>query len=140
MAAGEVTDIERNDLDPHHRDKSAWITDLSFRPEHWTRQPALTSKDGTQQMLYREGDEYDPALWDLVPNAWDHDHCAICWTHIWDDDDGGYGFSKAYVNDSGAWVCPPCYELLFRDRVESWIQAGRPRPPAAEGEIEMHEA
>lgn len=133
-----MTDTQPNDFDPRHGEKSAWITDLSFRKERWKNQSALVSKDGRRRRPYREGDEFDPALWELVPDGWDHGRCAICFDYICEHEE--HGFPDSYLNDSGAWVCPPCYELYFRERVEAWIQAGRPALPAAEGEIEAHEA
>ncbi len=93
--------------------EAAHFTDRSFRLERWRNQPALVSKDGMTLRPYTAGEEFDSEVWDLVPDAWDHEHCAICWNHICDFED--HGFREAYLNDSGEWVCPPCFERYFRE-------------------------
>lgn len=62
---------------------------------------------------------YDPEEWDLVPGAWDHDHCSLCWAHVCSHPD--HGFAEAYFSlttpdGCGSWVCPPC----FQQRIAGW--------------------
>lgn len=90
------------------------ITDLSFRQQRWENQPALVSKDGMSQRPYEAGEEFDPDIWDLVPDAWDHEHCSICGDHVCAHPDCGH--PNSYLNNEGEWVCPPCFGRYLKHR------------------------
>ena len=87
----------------------------SFRLQQWESQPALVSKDSRTLAVYEDGADFDRSRWDLVPDAWDHEHCNICMAHICNEED--HGFQKAYFDGEGTWVCPPCYQ----EHVEGWV-------------------
>lgn len=82
----------------------------------WRKQYALVSKDKMRFQQSNPEAEYDPSEWDLVPDAWDHDHCSLCWAHICDHPE--HGCAEAYVSAEpyGVWVCPPC----FQQKLEGW--------------------
>jgi hypothetical protein len=40
------------------------------------------------------------------PTAWDHEHCALCWTTIAEQ---GGDVQEGYT-DEKEWLCPSCYE------------------------------
>jgi hypothetical protein len=42
----------------------------------------------------------------LEPNAWDHEHCALCWKKIMEK---GGDFKEGYC-DGKDWLCPECYD------------------------------
>jgi hypothetical protein len=49
----------------------------------------------------------------LEPNAWDHEHCALCWKKIMEI---GGDFREGYT-DGKEWLCPECYaRYLAPDR------------------------
>ena len=94
----------------------------TWSPRRWQSRPALMSKDRSGAREYIPGEQFNPEIWDLVPDAWDHEHCCGCGTHICDHP--GCGFQDAYYTgdkEEGGWICPPCYQQL----VEGWelIQA-----------------
>jgi hypothetical protein len=41
------------------------------------------------------GEDFDPAIFEVVQGGWDHEHCNVCWTKIqagdeyWDNDGPG---------------------------------------------------
>jgi hypothetical protein len=42
----------------------------------------------------------------LEPDAWDHEHCALCWKKIMEK---GGDFEEGYF-DGKDWLCPECYD------------------------------
>jgi len=40
------------------------------------------------------------------PDAWDHEHCALCWKKIMEK---GGDFQEGY-SDGNDWLCPECYD------------------------------
>jgi hypothetical protein len=32
------------------------------------------------------GEPYDPAVYELIQDGWDHEHCDVCWARIADGD------------------------------------------------------
>ena len=78
--------------------------------ENWHRRPALVSKKGSEIRLF-VGQQYDTALFSLVPNGWHHDHCQFCWITISDFEADGT-ISKAYTNGT-QWICPQCYDSII---------------------------
>jgi hypothetical protein len=95
-----------------------------FRARSWTRQawvprPALRGKGraggGLELFL---GQEFDPNRYELIQDAWSHDHCPLCGEEISDLPHAPY--HDGYVH-GGEWICPTCYER--------WVGSGA--PPAA---------
>jgi hypothetical protein len=83
----------------------------NWTKEEWKLSPALVSKDGRGTRPYYEGEDYDPTIWDLIPDGYDHDHCVIClWTLTVSQDPE---ISIGWVNKDGAWLCNECYEKLI---------------------------
>jgi len=50
----------------------------------------------------------------LEPNAWDHEHCALCWKKIMEK---GVDFQEGYT-DGKHWLCPNCYEQYLTPKGE----------------------
>ena len=49
----------------------------------------------------------------LEPNAWDHEHCSLCWKKIMEK---GGDFTEGY-SDGNDWLCPECYnQYIVRTR------------------------
>jgi hypothetical protein len=84
----------------------------------WMKQPALVNKSKMEYRWY-DGQEYDPQLFDLVEDAWDHDHCEFCNSTI-KDCDCGECVKEAYEND-GKWMCQGCFEHLIENGEEPEI-------------------
>jgi hypothetical protein len=82
--------------------------------EIWKPAPALIHKKGGVSTQYR-GQKFDPEKIDLVPDGWDHDHCAICWwtLHETGDEDEGIG----YRNESNVWLCVECFRLFIESDI-----------------------
>lgn len=82
----------------------------SWQRLRWHPQPALVHRNGGVVSSYR-GQSFDPQKIDLVPEGWDHDHCAICWwkLHATEDEQEGVG----YTDGRGAWVCTECYQQFL---------------------------
>jgi hypothetical protein len=80
---------------------------LQWVKKKWQRQPALVRKDGKAVQLYT-GQDYDPKYYDLVQDAWEHDHCGICWKVICDCGSPEHT-DKGYFPDFN-WLCEECFE------------------------------
>jgi len=79
--------------------------------EKWTRQPALVARD-KRCIAFYHGQEYDPEEFDLVPDAWGHDHCELCFKTITDfvrEDDKAPVVDEGYT-DGKNWVCCECFD------------------------------
>lgn len=76
----------------------------------WKKQPALVSKSGKEIQFYY-GQDFAPETFDLIENAWEHDHCEFCWITI-SDCVHNKCIQEAYESDDG-WICPDCYEHLI---------------------------
>jgi hypothetical protein len=95
--------------------KLGWLRRLPFERRAWANLDALVHRRTGKQR--RPVDlEYDPGEWELIPGAWDHDHCELCHDPICSH--AGHGHPSAYFHPLGVgvWVCPPCYE----QRLAGW--------------------
>jgi len=95
---------------------------LKWDRKLWTNQPALVAKSGKSVCQYL-GQEFDPNEYDLVDNAWNHDHCEFCNVTI-KDCDSGRCITEGYVNE-GTWLCPDCFEHIIKNEEdpESYLQS-----------------
>lgn len=76
----------------------------------WTRQAALVAKDGSSIAFYG-GQPYDADKFDLVTDAWGHDHCELCFVTISDfvrEGDKARVVNEGYT-DGDNWVCCECF-------------------------------
>ncbi len=97
--------------------RAAHVRHLDFTLRPWRDRPALRARgDLPVYGPYVENEPYDPERWELVPNAWDHEHCLLCDVHICAD--GDHGYTQAYFsagpahfdpNGDEVWICPPCF-------------------------------
>jgi len=78
----------------------------------WAKQPALVNKSKTELRKY-VGQKYDSKQFNLVNDAWDHDHCQFCWASIRDCDCGEC--IKEAFEYKGRWICPNCFEHLIKN-------------------------
>jgi hypothetical protein len=106
---------------------AGWITERAFQRCAWRSRPALRSRNGTSLRPY-DGGAFDAEEWEVVPGAWDHDHCLICCDTICEHAE--HGCAEAYVNARGQWLCPPCFEHYFPDGPEPSAVAPQPGAPA----------
>jgi hypothetical protein len=88
------------------------------RSRHWrltSFQPsdALAFESGGQSAVRkREADDDVASAAHVVPDGWDHEHCALCWQKISlipDTDHSGY-------TDGRDWLCAECYEKFIKPR------------------------
>ena len=81
-----------------------------WHQEIWRPTPALIHKNGGRSSQYR-GQKFDPEKIDLVPEGWNHDHCAICWwtLHETDEPENGVG----YCNGANVWICSECFHQFI---------------------------
>lgn len=82
----------------------------SWRRERWRPRPALIHRIGGGTSLFH-GQTFDPTKTDLVPNGWNHDHCAICWWTLIESDDEQRAFG--YIDEIGEWICSECYSQFI---------------------------
>jgi hypothetical protein len=96
----------------------AWFQARTWTPRSWLPRPALRRKDGKGGLDLYLGQEFDPEHYELLEEAWSHDHCPLCGEEISDLPHAPH--HQGYERD-GEWICPPCYER--------WVRIGA--PPAA---------
>ena len=79
----------------------------TFRPY-----PCLISHDppGDEEAAFWQpyrGGPFDPALYELVEDGWDHEHCDVCRTRVTEGD-------AYWANDGSEHVdlCEACYALV----------------------------
>ena len=88
-----------------------WFQARSWTQRTWRPRPALREKGGRSALELYHGQDYDPKRYELVEDAWSHDHCPLCGEEISDlphaPHDSGY-------EHAGEWICPPCYERWVR--------------------------
>jgi hypothetical protein len=82
---------------------------LQWEQRAWEPRPALVHRNGGSVSLYH-GQKFDPDKIDLVPNAWNHDHCQICWWDLFDSDDVAHSIG---YNSGTRWICNECYEKFI---------------------------
>lgn len=72
------------------------------------------NEEGARLWEPYRGQPYDPDRFELMDDAWDHEHCDVCYAHV---DDGMVYWS----NDGPEYVdlCTTCYPLVVRE-----LQAG----------------
>ena len=85
---------------------------IEWRFADWQPPPALVDRNGGAMSRY-QGQSYDPTRFDLVDDAWDHDHCEFCWATVSSEPSWG-GFSSAYTDTEGCWICPICFERIIQ--------------------------
>lgn len=74
----------------------------------WKPRAALVSKGSLSDF---HGQQYDSRYTQLVENAWDHDHCDICWWSLHESDDPVHG--EGYTTDGHAWICTECFRKFI---------------------------
>ena len=68
--------------------------------------PALRAHNdakGYTEMRPYEGGHYDSSQYELLPNAWKHEHCKVCFFRIED----GHSY---WANEDEDFLCDACYE------------------------------
>lgn len=53
---------------------------------------------------------------EIIENAWEHEHCAICWEKI-----AEYAQTHGYRDQLGTWICERCYEEYVQARSLAFI-------------------
>lgn len=62
----------------------ARLSDSTWVLKPWSASSALFARKGAPSAKFH-GQEFDPAKYDLVEEAWSHDHCPFCSVKISDD-------------------------------------------------------
>jgi hypothetical protein len=82
------------------RDELSWARTLLWSKQLWKAKDALIDKSSGTTALFI-GQKYDSKYFDLIENAWNHDHCDICFAKIEIGD-------TVYESDSQL-VCQFCF-------------------------------
>ena len=94
------------------RELAVELRKIEWRFAEWQPRPALVGRNGGAMHEYW-GQSYDPTRFDLVDDAWDHDHCEFCWATVSSEPSWG-GYSSAYTDTDGYWICPICFERIIQ--------------------------
>ena len=88
----------------------------------WKAQPALIEKSG-RFIQYYYGQKYDFGKFELVEDAWDHDHCEFCNITISNCEHKNC-IHEAYESADHCWVCPDCYRhlVISREDPETYLK------------------
>ena len=104
-------------LSPAHQAYHVWMVEEG--PSAWTSNTFEASDAIAERFIGTDGQSYRKTTklqtasqstaadlgekW-IVPGGWDHEHCALCWTHI---DPGDRYFHHSELN---AFLCVRCFE------------------------------
>ncbi len=80
---------------------------LTWVQQQWHSQSALVEPGGV--ITQHIGQAYDPQTATLVTDAWEHDHCRVCWWKLHETDDPEHGIG---YTDGQDWLCTECYTKL----------------------------
>jgi hypothetical protein len=75
--------------------------------------------EGQPVVRKREVDEDMTTSAHLLPDGWEHEHCALCWQKISllpDTDQTGY-------TDGRDWLCTPCHDKFIKPRTTDGAQS-----------------
>src|SRR4051794_11755382 len=90
--------------DPKFADPLGTSPLLDFTEIVFTSSPAMVQKERVNDhRMWRKFDEtiYNPEKYDVVPGAWDHEHCDVCDKRL-EDGDGYWRNSENFI------LCPKC--------------------------------
>lgn len=91
-----------------------WAKKINWDKTQWKSQQALVEKKGGKIALYT-GQKYDPEYFNLIEDAWSHDHCEICSQRIENND-------IAYQCENEI-ICSDCYlEFVLPENIEEEIK------------------
>jgi hypothetical protein len=110
MVKGQFSDLLGRDRE--------WFTTKAWARQTWRPRPALQARNRLGSLELYTGQDFDSAEYELLDDAWSHDHCPLCGEEISDLPQAMH--HEGYVHE-GEWICPLCYER--------WVSSGA--PPAA---------
>ncbi|WP_152051014.1 hypothetical protein [Tautonia marina] len=109
--------------EPNHLDQipdAEWETfrRCCFVPRTFRSYPCLLmiepmNEDGDRFWAPFRGQPFDPQIFELVEEAWDHEHCDVCNRRIEDGDDYWTNDGPEHVD-----LCPLCHPRVVQ-RLES---------------------
>lgn len=71
------------DAETEFQEKVRDYRQMEWTRRKWRRQPGLVEKN-RRSIAFYFGQEYDKDKYDLVDDAWGHDHCKLCFKTISD--------------------------------------------------------
>jgi len=102
-------DPDRDWSQEYYRTSLEAIRDFTFTRFVFHSKPALVArhaKDGWRKWQEYQGQSYDPDVYELRENAWDHQHCYVC------TDDINPGMSYWENSEEGRTVCDVCHAYI----------------------------
>ena len=88
----------------HVAEQVTECANVLWEQKQWHAGPALVQPNGI--VTQYAGQPHDPSKSALVQDAWDHDHCEICWWKLYQADDIEHSIG---YTDGRNWVCTECY-------------------------------
>ena len=96
---------------PYYDNEAVPLQILTFTNRVFSKVPALVAINGanghTKEIEYK-GQPFDPNMWRLVANRWDHQHCCVCQFSI------SEGMSYWSTEDDRRILCDACYEHYMK--------------------------
>lgn len=88
----------------HIAEQVADCAGILWEQKQWHPGPALVQPSGTVTQYTDR--PYDATKYTLVQDAWDHDHCEICFWKLYQTNDAEHNIG---YTDGRNWVCTECY-------------------------------
>jgi hypothetical protein len=89
---------------------------LSFKPRASLRSAdpeAWDTENSFHVSFPHDGTSFDPAVWKLMPEGWDHEHCYACMVRI------DFGTECWETKDQSRQLCLACHEALLSTKPDS---------------------
>src|SRR5688572_14969313 len=88
-------------------EKFATIEERDFVRKEFLPIPALVSRLNRRHRRRYNGQPFDEAEWELVPETWDHEHCEVCFEHIMPG-------MTYWESGRDTLLCDRCYDRYLR--------------------------
>jgi hypothetical protein len=103
-------------LDGYWGERVALVLDNSrgWKRKPFVAQDAIAYKSGDKRIVGKIGQSPDFPIegrGERINKGWDHEHCAICWETI-DEEEHPFG----YIDQTGEWVRENCYSNFVLPR------------------------
>jgi hypothetical protein len=108
IRSGDAAEDRRSE---YYKSEFDEIFDREFTLITFTKVPALVSRKRTDnQRHWKEyrGEDYDEQEFDLVKDAWDHEHCSVCSFTI--KPGNSYWYNKNRIK----LLCDECHDFLLQ--------------------------
>ena len=96
---------------PYYDNEAVPLRRMIFTSGTFIKSPALVAINavtGIHQEIEYKGQPFDPRVWRLAPNGWDHQHCCVCQFSI------AEGMTYWSTEDGRRILCDACYEHYIK--------------------------